>query len=249
MSEAKEKSVFDILNAVDVNDKKETRNGLTYLSWAWAWTEVKKRFPDANYKVYENDMGFPYHTDGRTAWVKCGVTIQGVEQIEYLSVMDYRNTSIPLEKVTSVDVIKTIQRCVTKAIGRHGLGLYIYAKEDLPEEAKGENASQEAQNASKNAKKAKEAKQPIQELPSDYCTICHLPVMPYDAKDKEGKVVAHYPKSIILEKSIAEFGSPVCMSCWMKKKARDKAKAEKKALDMYDGEYQALIHEDAGDRV
>lgn len=228
MAEAKEKSVFEILNAVDVNSKKETRNGLTYLSWAWAWTETKKRFPDVNYKVYENDMGFPYHTDGRTAWVKCGVTIQGVEQIEYLSIMDYRNNSIPLEKVTSVDVIKTIQRCVTKAIGRFGLGLYIYAKEDLPEdagEASEENASEKPQKASKTAKKAQEDKQPIQELPSDYCTICRLPVTDWDGKMKSGDPV-HYSKEDIISRSTTAYGAPVCMSCMMKRQAKAKQNKE-----------------------
>lgn len=228
MAEAKEKSVFEILNAVDVNSKKETRNGLTYLSWAWAWTETKKRFPDVNYKVYENDMGFPYHTDGRTAWVKCGVTIQGVEQIEYLSIMDYRNNSIPLEKVTSVDVIKTIQRCVTKAIGRFGLGLYIYAKEDLPEDAgepSEENASEKPQKASKTAKKTQEVKQPIQELPSDYCTICRLPVTDWDGKMKSGDPV-HYSKEDIISRSTTAYGSPVCMSCMMKKMAKAKQNKE-----------------------
>lgn len=228
MAEAKEKSVFEILNAVDVNSKKETRNGLTYLSWAWAWTETKKRFPDVNYKVYENDMGFPYHTDGRTAWVKCGVTIQGVEQIEYLSIMDYRNNSIPLEKVTSVDVIKTIQRCVTKAIGRFGLGLYIYAKEDLPEDAGAtneENASEKPQKTSKTASKAKEVKQPVQELPSDFCTICRLPVTDYEYKDKMGRVTI-YRKDDILKKSSEKFKAPICMACMMKKAKAEMAKKE-----------------------
>ena len=228
MAESKEKSVFEILNAVDVNSKKDTRNGLTYLSWAWAWSEVKKRFPDVNYKVYENDMGFPYHTDGRTAWVKCGVTIQGVEQIEYLSIMDYRNNSIPLEKVTSVDVIKTIQRCVTKAIGRFGLGLYIYAKEDLPEdagEANEEKASEKSQKASKTAKKDQEVKQPVQELPSDYCTICRLPVTDWDGKTKSGDPV-HYSKEDIISRSTTVYHAPVCMSCMMKKQAKAKQNKE-----------------------
>ena len=234
MAEAKEKSVFEILNAVDVNSKKETKNGMSYLSWAWAWSEVKKRFPDVNYKVYENADGFPYHTDGRTAWVKCGVTIQGVEQIEYLSIMDFRNNSIPLEKVTSVDVIKTIQRCVTKAIGRHGLGLYIYAGEDLPEDASAgkdqqedKNAPEKPQKASKTAKKDQEVKQPIMELPADFCTICRLPVMDYDGKTKNGDPV-HYSKEDIISRSTTLFNAPVCMSCMMKRERKTAKKEENK---------------------
>lgn len=131
------KSVFATLNAINVNGHVETKKTggveLSYLSWAWAWAEVKKVYPDATYTVYENGGGWCYHTDGRTAWVKTGVTINGLEHIEYLPVMDYRNASIPLDKVTSFDVNKAIQRSLTKACARHGLGLYIYAGEDLPE--------------------------------------------------------------------------------------------------------------------
>ena len=128
-------SVFSTLNDINVNGHVEKKNGLSYLSWAWAWAEVKKAFPDATYTIYENKDGLFYHTDGKTAWVKTGVTISGLEHIEYLPVMDMRNKSIPVENVTSFDVNKAIQRSLTKACARHGLGLYIYAGEDLPEAA------------------------------------------------------------------------------------------------------------------
>ena len=127
------KSPFAILNAINCNEHTEKKNGLTYLSWAWAWQIVKTHFPDANYTIYEDANGIPYFTDGRTCWVKTGVTINGLEHIEYLPIMDYRNQSIPLEKVTSMDMNKAIQRSITKACSRHGLSLYIYAGEDLPE--------------------------------------------------------------------------------------------------------------------
>lgn len=134
----KAKSVFLTLNAINVQEHVEVKDTgrvkLSYLSWAWAWAEVKKAYPEAFYTIYENADGLFYHTDGRTAWVKTGVTIEGIEHIEYLPVMDNRNNSIPLEKLTSFDVNKAIQRSLTKACARHGLGLYIYAGEDLPEE-------------------------------------------------------------------------------------------------------------------
>ena len=126
---------FIELNSIDVSDYVETKGGavkLNYLSWAYAWGEIKKRYPTANYTVYENNDGWNYFTDGRTAWVKTGVTINGLEHIEYLPVMNNSNKSIPLKDVTSFDVNKAIQRSITKAIARHGLGLYIYAGEDLP---------------------------------------------------------------------------------------------------------------------
>jgi hypothetical protein len=128
------RSVFEILNEINVNEHTEQKNGLTYLSWAWAWGTLKKHFPDATYTVYENAQGLNYHTDGRTCWVKTGVTVEGIENIEYLPVMDYKNRSIPADQVTSFDVNKAIQRSLTKAVARHGLGLYIYAGEDLPEQ-------------------------------------------------------------------------------------------------------------------
>ena len=125
---------FSKLNSINCNDKTEKKNGLTYLAWAYAWGEVKKLFPDATYTIYENAQGWFYHTDGNTCWVKTGVTINGIEHIEYLPVMDFKNRSIPVEQVTSFDVNKAIQRSLTKAVARHGLGLYIYAGEDLPDE-------------------------------------------------------------------------------------------------------------------
>ena len=130
-----EKSIFQTLNAIDCNQHVEKKNGLTYLSWAWAWQIAKQNYPDAQYTIYENADGWNYHTDGRTAWVKTGVTISGLEHIEYLPVMDSRNRSIPVDAVTSFDVNKAIQRSLTKALARHGLGLYIYAGEDLPDAA------------------------------------------------------------------------------------------------------------------
>ena len=125
---------FEELNSVNLNGKIEKKNNLSYVSWSYAWQEVKKRFPDSTYTIYENNDGLFYHTDGKTCWVKTGVTVQGIEHIEYLPVFDFKNKSIPLENINSMDVNKAIQRSLTKACARHGLGLYVYAGEDLPEE-------------------------------------------------------------------------------------------------------------------
>ena len=133
MAEIK-KNTFEILSAIDVSAKTEQKGNLTYLSWAWAWSELKKVFPDATYTVYERDTEYGpvnYFTDGKTCWVKTGVTVNGIEHIEMLYVMDFRNQSIPLDKVTSKDINTSIQRSITKAIGRHGLGISIYAGEDI----------------------------------------------------------------------------------------------------------------------
>jgi hypothetical protein len=152
------KSVFEVLNAVNCNEHTEKKNGLTYLSWAWAWAEVKKRYPSATYTIYENKDGLLYHTDGKTAWVKTGVTIEGIELIEYLPVMNYKNESISLDRLTSFDVNKTVQRSLTKACARHGLGLYIYAGEDLPE---GEDEKPAEPKKTAPKKKAEPAPAPV----------------------------------------------------------------------------------------
>jgi len=136
------KNYFNELNQINVSDKTEKKNGLTYLSWAWAWGEIKKLHPDATYKIYENLDGWNYFTDGRTCWVKTSVTVAGIENIEYLPIMDFKNQSIGKDRVTSFDVNKAIQRSLTKCCARHGLGLYIYAGEDLPEAERDEKPTQ-----------------------------------------------------------------------------------------------------------
>ena len=182
---------FTELNSVNVNDKTEKKNGLTYLSWAWAWGEVKKRHPDATYKIYENADGWNYHTDGRTCWVKTGVTVCGIENIEYLPVMDHRNQSISVDRVTSFDVNKAIQRSLTKAIGRHGLGLYIYANEDIPEGA----------DPTPPPAAPKE--------PEVTCNNCGKEILPY--KDASGKTVT---VKRLVERSKERFaGQVLCADC------------------------------------
>lgn len=143
----KTKNYFEELNEINVSDKIEKKNGLSYLSWAWAWAELKTRYPNAKKNVVKNEQGWLYHTDGKTCWVEVSVTINDIEEVEYLPVMDYKNQAIPLERVTSMNVNTAIQRALTKAIARHGLGLYIYAGEDLPDI---EEAPKNASGISKN---------------------------------------------------------------------------------------------------
>ena len=149
------KSPFDILNAVNVNEHTETKDTgkvkLTYLSWAWAWAEVKKIYPNATYHIYEREtpdgLIINYFTDGKTCWVKTGVTINEIEHIEDLPVMDFKNQSITLDKITSSDVNKAIQRSLTKACARHGFALYIYEGEDIPETVKKEKKEQDEERS------------------------------------------------------------------------------------------------------
>lgn len=125
-----QKMTYKKLSQIKIDHLIEKKGNQNYLSWANAWNEVKNIYPDATRTVYENDMGLPYFTDGNTSLVKVGVTIDGIEHIDYLPIMDYRNKSIPFEAMTSFDVIKTIQRSTVKALALHGLGLQLWIGED-----------------------------------------------------------------------------------------------------------------------
>lgn len=146
------KSVFEVLSAIDVSSKVQKKEGMSYLPWAYAWGTLKKHYPDSTYNVYKNEEGKLYHSDSTGCWVEVGVTVEGLEHIEYFPVFDPKMKTVKMEgyiytvfdkwkkqevekKVKPLDsmiVNKSIQRALTKAIARHGLGLYIYAGEDLP---------------------------------------------------------------------------------------------------------------------
>lgn len=131
---AETKSVFQTLSSISVKDKIEQKGNLDYLSWANAWAMLKGIYPDAQRKVYEHDhTGFNYFTDGTTAYVKVGIVVNGLEHIDYLPIMDFRNNAIPMAKITATDVNKAIQRSTAKAIAMHGLGLSLWTGEDIPE--------------------------------------------------------------------------------------------------------------------
>jgi len=152
---------IDLLK-VNVNDHKEEKNGLSYLSWAWAWAEVIKADPLATFevKLFNNE---PFMTVGDTAMVWVTVTIFGKAVTCWLPVMNSRNAPISIqgrkfqdkydkeqtEKVDAFNVNTSLMRCLTKAVAMHGLGLYIYAGEDLPEK------EDETKEVPKEVKKAR----------------------------------------------------------------------------------------------
>ena len=133
-----ENNVFNQLNNVDLTDKSKDKNNLKYLSWSSAWSEVKKKYPDATYGIVPQIMDEKgntrfWHDDGKTGWVEVFVTINGLTHTEVLAIMDFKNISIPADNITSVDANKGMKRCLVKSCAVHGLGLYIYESEDLPE--------------------------------------------------------------------------------------------------------------------
>jgi len=171
-------TVFETLSVLNVNEhtekkKVDGKTELTYLSWPWAWAEVKKRFPDAHYEIKRNKNGLPYVCDPATGFmVFTSVTIDGITHDMWLPVMDGANNAMKtsdytyfvknpnykyarqgddgkyydkygneqpqffekkVKAATMFDVNKTIMRCLVKNLAMFGLGLYIYAGEDLPE--------------------------------------------------------------------------------------------------------------------
>lgn len=153
----KSKTIFELLSSVNVNDKVEKKSNLTYLSWAWAWAEVKKACPDASYQVKGDPITQkPYFYDENLGYmVMTEVTIEGKTLEMWLPVMDGANKSMrdkpytykgnawingkktevdkTVEAATMFDINKTLMRCLTKNLAMFGMGLYIYAGEDLPE--------------------------------------------------------------------------------------------------------------------
>lgn len=148
-----EKSIFQTLNAIDVNDhverKKSGKSYLSYLSWSWAWAELKKKYPDAAYEIKKFENNLPYVYDENTGYmVFTSVTIDGLTHEMWLPVMDGANKAMKskpysydtkfngkknVEAATMFDINKTIMRCLVKNLAMFGLGLYIYSGEDLPD--------------------------------------------------------------------------------------------------------------------
>lgn len=129
----KHESVYNSLKAIDVRPKAEKKGRADYLSWAHAWDMLKSNYPQAQRIIYESEhTGLNYFTDGKTAYVKVGIVVNEMEHIDMLPVMDHRNKSIPIDKIDSFEVNKTIQRATAKAIAMHGLGLSLWTGEDIP---------------------------------------------------------------------------------------------------------------------
>ena len=127
----KKRNIFKQLSSISIKDKTDKKGKFDYLSWATAWSLIKNEYPNAQRKVYEcQETGLNFFTDGKTAYVKVGITIYEMEHVDYLPVMDYRNNSIPMEKINSMDVNTAIQRSTAKAIAMHGLGIAIYKGEE-----------------------------------------------------------------------------------------------------------------------
>lgn len=193
-------SIFDELNAVNVNDHTEKKNGLTYLSWSWAWGELMKRHPEAVVSIREWD-GKPYLYDENLGYLcEVSVTIGDETRTMWLPVMDGSNKAMKnhpytiktrygektVEAATMFDINTTIMRCLVKCISLFGLGLYIYAGEDLPEEQTKEEESKE---------------EPKKEQPKKRATK-KQPAKQEELKKEEPKKEEAFPEREVMEREI-----------------------------------------------
>lgn len=227
MAEAK-KSIFDTLSRIDVSGKVETKNNLSYLSWAWAWAEFKKVYPEAKYEVIKFD-GKPYFYDEALGYMcYTSVTVNDLTHEMWLPVMDSTNRAMKaqpytfkdrwnkerrVEAATMYDINKTIMRCLTKNLAMFGLGLSLYAGEDLYEEdtPRSEKGNSESSRASSKPMGVK-------------CSDCGQII-----KDYQGHSAAK-----IAEATAKKYGVPICMECSAKRRA--KAEEEKKKAEAQEEE-------------
>jgi len=123
---------FKKLAALNVNDKTEKKGQFTYLSWAWAWDTFVQNYPDATYEIVKNSNNLPYFQSDAGGMVYTKVTAGGITHEMWLPIMDFKNQA--KQNFDMMDVNKAVMRCLVKNFAMFGLGLYIYAGEDLPEE-------------------------------------------------------------------------------------------------------------------
>lgn len=136
---AENQNYFKTLSAIDMSSKAKSKNGLTYVPWSSAWAAIKEKYPDATYKIWEQQIdetgaGRPWFTDGKHGWTKVSVTVDGVEHTMTLPIMDMRNKAIPVENIDPTNANKSMMRCLVKCCAMHGLGMYVYEGEELPDE-------------------------------------------------------------------------------------------------------------------
>lgn len=119
----------------------EKKNWLNYISWSDAWAAVKDLHPEATYRKIMNEIDNTFlFKSGTGGMVMCEVTINGISHVSDLAITDFKNQAISFELIKSTDIQNTTQRAFAKAIAMHGIGLYVYRGEDLPEEIDWNNA-------------------------------------------------------------------------------------------------------------
>jgi hypothetical protein len=224
---------FAKLYKLNVNEYVEKKNGLTYLSWANGWAEFKKVYPDATYEVVKFD-GKPYIYDenlGYMCYTK--VTADGLTHEMWLPVMDGANKAMKAfpyeystkygkktcEAATMFDVNKTIMRCLVKNLAMFGLGLYIYAGEDLPDSS--EETVVPAKQEKKSAPKSAPKKETKEESKIPMCAHCLKPIPAHD----------EYTPQQVASLTMHNLKKQLCWDCAHDFQEKIKAEQEKKQAE------------------
>lgn len=210
----KKQSYFEVLNGINVNDKTEVKEGLTYLSWSFAVGEVLKKYPDMTYEVEFFD-GKPFLYDELTGYmVFTNVTIEGITRRMWLPVMDSKNKTLKsapytyktkngdktVAAATMFDINKTIMRCLVKNFAMFGLGLYIYSGEDIPEveaEEEKRKAEAEAEEKKRLSERAKTIISPLE--------VTELEALAEKAESVPLKVTHAYKVNNFAEMTFAQY--------------------------------------------
>jgi len=179
-----EESEFEKLSKVEC--KTEKKGQFNYVSWTDAWTEFKKFYPGASYKIYENEQGFPCFINETGGMVKVGVKAKNIEYINWMPVLNFSNKSVPKAEINTFDINKAIQRGFVKAMAMHGLGLYVYRGEDLP-------TQEDVQKAGNQTIPPVKAETPAKMEESARCSVCNQPVVKvvkeFSEKNYNGKIL------------------------------------------------------------
>ena len=159
---------FEALYSLDMNDKVEKRENLSYLSWANAWAEFKRAYPSATYRIVKDSItNLPYFADERTGiMVYTEVTVDDITHEMWLPVMNTSNKAASM-----FDINKTIMRCLVKNLAMFGLGLYIYAGEDIPEKIVADDNAPQQESTSEQPKRTRKSRTPQQPVQDKYAGI------------------------------------------------------------------------------
>lgn len=125
-------SKFKEMYDLDIKGMVETKNGLSYLSWATAWKLLIEHYPEATYTVEKNADNMPYFKDATGGFVYTSITVGGITHSMMLPIFDYKNKTIPTERITAFDINTSAMRCLAKNVALFGIGLRLYTNEDLP---------------------------------------------------------------------------------------------------------------------
>jgi hypothetical protein len=234
------REVFTRLVNIDVSKYTKKKNHLTYLPWADAYRLLMLEFPDAMIHEYwfegSDGLRHPYYHDDTGYYVTVGITIKGIEKREKLPVLDYRNK--PIEQPNSFDINTTTKRCWVKAMARWGLGLYLYAGEEIPNEVNNTPQSNQRTASPKPRKSPKPEIKKVKESADTIKTSPHCDGITDEQKAELEQVLRAY------EMTVLQAGEKLCEKFKLEKQIPDDlSQLNQKQADWFLRELKVLVTE------